>query len=198
MTGAEYALLEPGLPDRAPQRGGRWSDHRLVIDGIRWRTRTGAPWRDLPARYGPWPTVYSRHRRWSADGTWARLLDQLRVEADRDAGALDAAGEWVVSVDSTVVRAHADAAGARHALPKDVPAALLEELAAAVPAGPARPAGRSPTSPAASSPAASSPADQATSASSADPQAGTDAGGPGRGAPGGERPPGAGPGAHRP
>ena len=186
MTDAEYAVLEPGLPDRGPQRGGRWADHRLVIDGIRWRTRTGAPWRDLPARYGPWPTVYSRHRRWSADGTWAGLLDRLRAEADRDAGALDAAGAWVVSVDSTVVRAHADAAGARHAPPADVPAALLEELAAAVPTGPRGRPGRSPTPPVARSPAAPSPADQATSTAPTAAATGTgSAGGDGRGAPGG-------------
>ena len=115
-----------------------------MVDGIRWRTRTGSPWRDLPAVYGRWQTVYGRHRRWCADGTWAAVLDALRAGADRDRVALDAAGGWVVSVDSTVVRAHADAAGARHAPPKDVAAELLAELAAAVPAGlsqaPARPA----------------------------------------------------------
>ena len=73
-----------------------------------WRLRTGAPWRGLPGRYGPWQTVYERFARWEADGTWARLLEQVQV---RD----DAVGrvEWTVSVDSTVNRAHQHAAGAR-------------------------------------------------------------------------------------
>ncbi|GAA1189068.1 hypothetical protein GCM10009664_63130 [Kitasatospora gansuensis] len=65
-----------------------------------WRLRTGAPWRDLPERYGPWQTVYERFARWEADGTWARLLEHIQV---RD----DAVGrvEWTVSVDSTINRA---------------------------------------------------------------------------------------------
>ena len=83
-----------------------------------WRTRTGAPWRDLPTGYGTWQTVYGRHRRWSADGTWETVLDGLRAGSDRT--GTDPAGEWVVSVDSTVVRAHQHAAGARHAPPVDV------------------------------------------------------------------------------
>ena len=57
-----------GLP------GGRWSDRRTVINGILFRLRTGTPWRDVPAQYGPWKTVYERHRRWSADGTWDKIL----------------------------------------------------------------------------------------------------------------------------
>jgi transposase len=48
--------------------GTRWNDHRLVIDGIFFRTRTGCPWRDLPGCFGNWKTVYNRHRRWSGDG----------------------------------------------------------------------------------------------------------------------------------
>ncbi|TNM59275.1 transposase, partial [Streptomyces sp. NP160] len=70
LKDAEWALLEPLLPDCTPRRGGRWSDHRLIVDAVRWRVRTGCPWRDLPDRFGPWQTVYSRHRRWCADGTW--------------------------------------------------------------------------------------------------------------------------------
>ncbi len=73
-----------------------------------WRLRTGAPWRDLPERYGPWQTVYERFARWEADGTWAKLLEHVQV---RD----DAVGrvEWTVSVDSTINRAHQHSAGAR-------------------------------------------------------------------------------------
>lgn len=120
LTDAEWALLEPLLPDRTPRRGGQWRDHRQVVNGVLWRTRTGAPWRDMPATYGPWETVYYRHRRWSADGTWERILDGLRVGCDTDDG--DA---WTVGIDSTVVRAHHDAAGARHRPPVDVPAGRL-------------------------------------------------------------------------
>ena len=146
MSDAQWALLEPLLPDQAPRRGGRWAEHRAVVDAIRWRTRTGAPWRDVPADYGCWQTIYGRHRRWCADGTWTSVLDALRAGADHERGALDAGAAWAVSVDSTVVRAHADAAGARHAPPRDVAAGLLEELASAVPPGtipaPTRPADR--------------------------------------------------------
>ena len=53
-----------------PQRGGRWADHRTVINELFWRTRCGLPWRDVPPNYGHWKTVYNRHRRWSNDGTW--------------------------------------------------------------------------------------------------------------------------------
>jgi len=94
----------------------------MVIDGVLWRTRTGSPWRDLPACYGHWKTVYNRHRRWSGDGTWSRVLDRLRAGCD---GEVDAAGEWVVGTDGTVIRAHHHSAGARHAPPKDIPAEVL-------------------------------------------------------------------------
>ncbi len=115
MADEEWARLEPLLPDRTPRRGGRWVDHRAVIDGVLWRTRTGSPWRDLPAEYGHWKTVYNRHRRWSADGTWASILDELRRGADCDQGP-----QWSVGVDSTATRAHQHAAGARREPPTDV------------------------------------------------------------------------------
>ncbi|MFJ5227728.1 IS5 family transposase, partial [Streptomyces sp. NPDC088400] len=106
LTNAEWERLEPLLP-RGGSRGGRWSDHRKVIDGVLFRVRTGIQWRDLPERFGPWETVYKRHRRWSADGTWERLL--VRVQAEQDAcDGID----WDVSVDSTTARAHQHAAGA--------------------------------------------------------------------------------------
>lgn len=73
-----------------------------------WRLRTGAPWRDLPERYGPWQTAYERFARWETDGTWARLLEQVQVQDD-SVGAV----EWTVSVDSTISRAHQHAAGAQ-------------------------------------------------------------------------------------
>ena len=108
--------MEPLLPDRTPRRGGRWTDHRMVINGVFWRSRTGCPWRDLPGCYGNWKTVYNRHRRWSAEGTWAAILDELRRGCDQNAhGAADPC--WAVGTDSTVVRAHQHAAGARRTPP---------------------------------------------------------------------------------
>lgn len=107
LTDAEWERLRPFLPV-SNRRCGRWRDHRQVIDGILHRVRTGVQWRDLPERFGPWKTVYERHRLWSADGTWERLLQKVQAAADT-AGEID----WDISVDSTIVRAHQHAAGAR-------------------------------------------------------------------------------------
>ncbi|MFF9090337.1 IS5 family transposase [Streptomyces sp. NPDC014991] len=93
-----------------PEKPGRppiWT-RRQLIDGIRWRTRAGTPWRDVPERYGPWDRVYDLFRRWQRNGTWKRILEQLQAEADAK-GLIN----WDVSVDSTVCRAHQHAAGAR-------------------------------------------------------------------------------------
>jgi transposase len=87
LTDVEWEQLEPLLPDRMPRRGGRWCDHRMVINGVLWRTRTGSPWRDLPLSYGNWKTVYSRHRRWSGDGTWEKILEGLRGRMRPGAGS---------------------------------------------------------------------------------------------------------------
>ncbi|WP_405764216.1 IS5 family transposase [Streptomyces sp. NBC_00080] len=107
LTDAEWERLRPFLPV-SNRRCGRWRDHRQVIDGILHRVRTGVQWRDLPERFGPWKTVYERHRLWSGDGTWERLLQKVQAAADA-AGEID----WDISVDSTIVRAHQHAAGAR-------------------------------------------------------------------------------------
>ncbi|MFJ2273933.1 IS5 family transposase [Streptomyces sp. NPDC087866] len=115
LTNAEWDRLESFLPPGGA-RGGRWSDHRRVINGVLYRVRTGVQWRDLPERFGPWETVYKRHRRWSADGTWTMLLSRIQAAEDA-AGQID----WDVSVDSTAVRAHQHAAGARKALAVAVP-----------------------------------------------------------------------------
>ncbi|WTH27389.1 IS5 family transposase [Kitasatospora purpeofusca] len=117
LTDAEWERLRPFLPV-GNRRCGRWRDHRQVIDGILHRVRTGVHWRDLPERFGPWKTVYERRRLWSADGTWERLLQRVQAEADA-AGDID----WDISVDSTIVRAHQHAAGAR----TDPPPALASK-----------------------------------------------------------------------
>src|SRR3954452_20704150 len=119
LTDREWALLEPLLPDRAPRRARPWRDHRQVVDGVLWRTRTGSPWRDLPASYGSWKTVYNRHRRWSADGTWARVLRGLQRGCDV------VEDRWVGAIDSRGVGRHPHAGGALHEPPSDVPAAVL-------------------------------------------------------------------------
>ena len=96
------------LGSPAGRRGGRWRDHRQVINAILWQAKTGVPWRDLPERYGPWKTSHERLRKWTADGTWDRILEHVVVKDDA-VGAV----EWTISVDSSSVRAHQHAAGAR-------------------------------------------------------------------------------------
>jgi transposase len=123
LTDEEWDRLEPLLPDQAPRRGGRWTDHRTVINGVFWRTRCGLPWRDVPPVFGHWKTVYNRHRRWSGNQTWARILDELRRDADVVEGS-----DWTVGVDAGVVRAHQHAAGARHQPPADVAAEVVATL----------------------------------------------------------------------
>lgn len=93
-----------------PKRpGGQWKDHRLMLDGILWIMKTGAQWRDLPERFGPWKTVYERFRRWRSDGTLDRVVAHLQRDLDR-AGLID----WsAFCLDSTSVRASRSAAGAR-------------------------------------------------------------------------------------
>jgi transposase len=106
LTDSAWAVIAPLLPGD-PGRGARWRDHRQVINGILWKLRTGSPWRDLPERYGPWKTCHERLRRWTADGTWDRVLARAQVFDDGQPV------EWVISVDTTVVRAHQHSAGAR-------------------------------------------------------------------------------------
>lgn len=72
-----------------------------MLEGIVFRYRTGCAWRDLPAEFGPWQTVWKRHHRFSTDGTWDRILTALQAQADA-AGGLD----WRVSVDSSISRVH--------------------------------------------------------------------------------------------
>ncbi|SCF44755.1 Transposase [Micromonospora mirobrigensis] len=102
-------MLEPLLPASVGRgRPAVWS-RRLLINGIRWRVRTGCPWRDLPPEYGPWQTVYGLFRRWQRSGVWLQILTALQARADA-AGLI----RWEVNVDSTICRAHQHAAGARH------------------------------------------------------------------------------------
>lgn len=107
LTDDQWKRLIPLLPAQRPQTGRPNHDHRTVINGILWILRTGAPWRDLPARYGHWQTVYSRFRRWKQAGVWERMLGSLQQEAAQDE-TLDGS---VAHLDGSSVRAHQDAAG---------------------------------------------------------------------------------------
>ena len=108
LTDAQWARLEPLLP--RPKKTGRpsmWTKRQL-INGIRWRTRVGSPWRDVPPQYGSWQAIYSLFRRWQRAGAWVFILKMLQAFAEAS-GDID----WQVSVDSTIMRAHQHAAGAR-------------------------------------------------------------------------------------
>ncbi|WP_234331366.1 IS5 family transposase [Streptomyces mediolani] len=106
LSDAEWEFVRPLLP--VSLRGRKRLDDRRVLNGIVWKFRTGTAWRDVPERYGPWATLHTRFRRWAADGTFDRMLRAAQAKADA-AGDVD----WLVSVDSTIVRAHQHAAGAR-------------------------------------------------------------------------------------
>jgi transposase len=108
LTDEQYARLAPLLPPERPRTGRPNKDHRTVLNGILYRLGTGVPWRDLPERYGPWQTVYSRFRRWQRAGVWARVLAALQADGDAR-GELD----WSLHfLDGTTIRAHPHAAGA--------------------------------------------------------------------------------------
>lgn len=95
-----WAVIEPLFPK--PKHTGRpMMDMRSTVEGIVWRFRTGAPWRDVPERFGQWNSIYQRFSDWSADGTWARVLET----AQRSAASQDAV-DWTVSVDSSISRVH--------------------------------------------------------------------------------------------
>src|SRR3954470_14758699 len=109
LSDAEWKRLAPLLPRGRPRGGRPNKAHRSVVNGMWWKLRTGAPWRDLPERYGPWATVHTRFRRWRLAGVWDRVLAAVQTEADAE-GKLD----WSVHyLDGTVIRAHQPAAGAK-------------------------------------------------------------------------------------
>jgi transposase len=112
LTDEQWAILASVLASLLPVgrkagRPRRWT-LRQLIDGVRFRTRTGCPWRDVPERYGTWQSVYGLFRAWQLAGRWAAILTALQA-LSAEAGLI----EWVISVDSTINRAHQHAAGAR-------------------------------------------------------------------------------------
>jgi transposase len=108
MSDEEWAFFERFiLVVRAPN-GRKPKNHRLVLDGIFWIARTGAPWRDLPEEFGKWSSVYRQFRRWTLAGLWEDIMDALNQSR--------AVPDALQMIDSTVIRAHHQAAGAKGGL----------------------------------------------------------------------------------
>jgi transposase len=107
LSEAEWRLLKDLLPAERGRKSRPAHDNRTIVNGILWRLRTGAPWRDVPEKYGKWMTVYQRFRRWSRAGVWEAVASRL-AEAMADNARH--------SIDSTTVRGHVSAAGAKGGL----------------------------------------------------------------------------------
>jgi putative transposase len=101
LTDQQWDQIESLLPGRPGDPGGRGQDNRLFVNAVIWVTRTGAPWRDLPERFGRWNSVFQRFNRWAKAGVWEKVFRTLQ---DPDLAAL--------LLDSTVIRAHQHSAGA--------------------------------------------------------------------------------------
>ena len=102
ISDADWDRIKDLLPGRPGQPGWVAADNRRCVDAVLWIARTGAPWRDVPERFGPWNSAWRRFDRWSRKGTWKLVFEALQ---DPDL-------EWLV-LDSTVIRAHPCAAGAK-------------------------------------------------------------------------------------
>src|SRR5215207_386872 len=102
LTNEQWERIEPLLP-KVKTKGGRPAqDHRKLL-------RTGAPWRDIPERYGKWTTIYSRFQRWRKSGVWDKMFAELQNALDVESNV-----DWEIHfIDSTTVRAHQHAAGAK-------------------------------------------------------------------------------------
>lgn len=116
MSDEEWAVFEQFISAVGAPNGRKPTNHRLVLDGIFWIARTGAPWRDLPEEFGKWSSVYRQFRRWTLAGLWEDIMDAL----NRSGAVPDA----LQMIDSTVIRAHHQAAGAKGELRNRVLAVL--------------------------------------------------------------------------
>src|SRR5690242_17723945 len=108
MTDEEWAFFEPFLVGKSALGGRPPRDHRRVLDAIFWIARTGAPWRDLPSELGNWNSVWRQFRRWTESGVWDVLLQALADGGDE--------ADTLQMIDSTIIRAHHCAAGAKGGL----------------------------------------------------------------------------------
>ena len=104
LTDFEWLVIQPLLPTKV--RGVKRVDDRRVLNGIFWRLRTGAPWADIPSRYGPHTTCVNRFNRWRRAGHWARILQAVSAAYDGD----------IQMIDSTSIRAHQQAATAKRGI----------------------------------------------------------------------------------
>jgi transposase len=112
LSDPQWARIASLFPD--PTRHGkpgrpRQQEQRSIVNGILWILHTGAPWRDLPERYGPWQTVFDYFNAWRQDGTWNRVVTSLLDELD-DQGLID---HDLWCIDGSVIRASRAAAGAK-------------------------------------------------------------------------------------
>jgi transposase len=131
LTDEQWAAVQDLLPKRTATTGRTPSDPRLMLNGIFWVLCTGAPWRDLPPRFGPWQTVYDHFRRWRKGGVFARIVEALQIKLDHK-GLID----WDLwCVDGAVVRAARAAAGASKKVASDTRANRKTTLWAAAEAG---------------------------------------------------------------
>jgi putative transposase len=103
LTDTQWNLIKDHLPGKRSDPGRTATDNRRFVDGVLWLARTGAPWRDLPERYGQWNSAFQRYSRWSKRGVWQRILEALGGDVDLEH----------LLLDSTTVRAHQHAAGAK-------------------------------------------------------------------------------------
>ena len=105
LTDAEWERFKPYIPEgqETSSRGRPPTDSRKMLNGICWILRSGAAWRDLPERYGPWQTVYKRFVKWSKAGLFEKIFKDLTADADMQD----------ISIDSTCIKAHKASAGAK-------------------------------------------------------------------------------------
>ena len=103
LTDAQWLRIEHLVPGKKGDRGRHGEDNRLFVDAVLWIARAGAPWRDLPPVFGNWNSVFQRFRRWAKKGVWERIFNALVESPDF---------EYLI-IDSTIVRAHQHAAGAK-------------------------------------------------------------------------------------
>ena len=101
LSDEEWAVIEPLLPKGG--RGPKRKDDRKVLNVIFYILRTGAPWRDLPERYGPYTTVYNRYNRWGERGVWKGVFDALAEEVE----------DSLIFIDASIVKAHRAASGSK-------------------------------------------------------------------------------------
>ena len=103
LTNAQWRRIQQLVPGKVGDRGRSGADNRLFVDAVLWSARSGAPWRDLPEEFGPWNSVFQRFRRWAKKRVWESLFNTLLENPDF---------EYLI-IDSTIVRAHQHAAGAK-------------------------------------------------------------------------------------